>query len=91
MVVVGEEACRAKDQFEITCQLPASSAFQAFGEFLVVLEEQGTGLLLSDDHSMLVLLVLPLPEIQTVAPEEAIVASHTGLDTETGKAEHHLL
>lgn len=65
-VVRGVDACQAKDQYETTCPLPSYSNFGAFGEFLVSLEERGTGMLLSDDHSMVVVLVLPVPVILSV-------------------------
>ena len=88
-VISGLEACRAhgNGQFEAKCALPPAASFSSFGEFLVGLEEQGTGQLLSDDHGLLVLLVLPVPEILGVTPGEAAVSSLTG----HGDAERGLL
>jgi hypothetical protein len=77
-VVRGVEACHARDQYETTCPLPSYSNFGAFGEFLVSLEEQGSGMLLSDDHSMVVLLVLPVPVILAVTQAEVVASSQTG-------------
>ena len=68
-VVRGVAACRPQGQLRTTCPLPPSSAFTAYGEFLVSLEELGTGQRLSDDHSMLILLVLPVPAIVGITPE----------------------
>lgn len=48
-----------------------------FGEFVLELEEAGTGQLLSDDHSTLVLLILPAPSILNSIPERAVVTSMT--------------
>jgi len=93
VVVSGLGACgaapggEARGQLETWCVIPPSSSFSAFGEFLVGLEERGTGQLLSDDHGLLVLLVLPVPEILTVAPGEAVVSSLT----ERGEAARRLL
>ena len=88
-VVSGVEACRAhgNGQLETWCTLPVATSFGAFGEYLVGLEEQGTGQPLSDDRSLLVLLVLPVPQILAVTPGEAVVSSLT----ELGEAEDRLL
>lgn len=51
------------------------------------LEELGSGQLLSDDHSMLILLVLPVPAIVGITPQQASVSSETGI----GEAEQQLL
>lgn len=77
-VVRGVVACRAKDQYETTCPLPSYSNFGAFGEFLVALEEQGSGMLLSDEHGVVVLLVLPVPVILAVTQAEVVASSETG-------------
>jgi hypothetical protein len=46
----------------------------------------GTGLLLNDDHSLIVLLLIPDPIISNVAPLETTVTSQTL----TGQAERRL-
>lgn len=81
-VVRGGEACQAKDQYETSCPLPSYSNFGAFGEFVVSLEEKGTGMLLSDDHSMVVLLVLPVPVILAVTQAEVVASSQTAVADE---------
>jgi len=86
-IVRGVVACRPQGQLRTTCPLPPASAFTAYGEFLVSLEEYGSGQLLSDDHSMLILLVLPVPAIVGITPTQASVSSETGV----GEAEQQLL
>lgn len=85
-VILSLEACRPKSQYETTCRLPTSDIFNAFGEYLLGLEEVGTGLLLNDDHSLIVLLLIPDPIISNVAPLETTVTSQTL----TGEAERRL-
>jgi spore germination protein GerM len=53
----------------------------------VGLEERASGQLLSDDHGLLVLLVLPVPKILGVTPEQAVVSTLT----ERSEAEGRLL
>jgi hypothetical protein len=76
-VVRGQLPCQAKSQYLTTCLLPDYDQFGAFGEFLVSLEEFSTGMLLSDQHSMLVLLVLPVPTILSVTQADAVGTSQT--------------
>ena len=75
--ILGQQPCNAVSQFETVCPLPPASAFTAWGEFIVGLEEQGTSLLLNDDHSILILLIVPVPEIELVTPGEVVLPSES--------------
>jgi len=83
----GPTACLAKSQFQTSCDLPAAANFTAYGEYLVSFEEVNTGIELSDDHSMLVLLVLPTPIITNVTPVHTVVPS----ESLAGEGERRLL
>jgi len=82
VVILGVDPCQSHthQQFQAECRLPPVASFGSFGEFLVGLEEQGTGQLLSDDHSMLVILVLPVPVVLEVTPSVSVVSSQSEHD-----------
>ena len=81
------DPCLAKSQFETSCDLPAVAAFTAYGEYLVSFVEVNTGMVLSDDHSMLVVLILPTPVILDVTPEQVVIPS----ESQDGQAERRML
>ena len=69
--------CVPKNQFETSCTLPNVNEFTVFGEFMLSLIEVNTSIQLSDDHTMLVLLVLPKPVINQVTPIQVAQYSET--------------
>lgn len=75
--VIGNSVCSPRSQYYTVCQLP--DTMTVFGEFLVSLVENNTNLSLTDDSTMHVILVLPVPVIKSITPQLITVPSESNM------------